>query len=111
MGSEGQAWVQPLRPMQASRSRSTMPSGRLCSAVTGHRVTHGAWLQWLQRSTAKCRRTCGKVPISVYLTQVRKSPTGTSFSDLQATVQAWQPIHRLWSMTKPSWDTRGEAPS
>ena len=28
---------------------------------------------------------------------------GTSFSDLQATVQAWQPIHFLWSITKPNF--------
>ncbi len=27
---------------------------------------------------------------------------GTSFSALQATVQAWQPMHLEWSMTKPS---------
>jgi hypothetical protein len=56
-------------------------------------VTHGAEEQWLQRSTVKCRRTAGNDPASVYFTQVRKDPTGTSFSALQATVQAWQPMH------------------
>ena len=44
--------------------------------------------------TLKLRFTLGNSPFSVYLTQVRKEPTGTSFSDLQATVQAWQPIQR-----------------
>src|SRR5438067_825519 len=37
----------------------------------------------------------------MYLTQVRKAPSGTSFSILQATVQAWQPMHLRWSITKP----------
>ena len=78
-----------------------MPSGRLSSAVTGQIVTQGASVHWLHRRTAKCRFTCGKAPTSVYLTQVRKSPTGTSFSDLQATVQAWQPMQRRWSRTNP----------
>jgi hypothetical protein len=27
------------------------------------------------------------------------TPSGTSFSDLQAVVQAWQPMQRCWSMT------------
>jgi pectin methylesterase-like acyl-CoA thioesterase len=93
--------MQALQPMQTSLSRSTMPSGRLCRAVTGQIVTHGAAVHWLQRSTAKWRRTAGKLPTSVYFTQVRKSPSGTSFSDLQATVQAWQPMQRRWSRTKP----------
>jgi hypothetical protein len=53
------------------------------------------------------RRTLGKVPTSVYLTHVRNDPTGTSFSDLQAVVHAWQPMHRVWSMTKP-YCMRGE---
>src|SRR5690606_41238695 len=90
-----------LHPMHASLSRSTIPSGRFSSARTGQIVTHGAFVHWLQRSTAKCRRTCGKVPISVYFTQVRKLPTGTWFSDLHATVHAWQPMHLRWSMTNP----------
>jgi len=56
-------------------------------------VTHGAFVQWLQRSTVKKRRVFGNSPFSIYLTQVRNVPTGTSFSDLQARVQAWQPMH------------------
>ena len=51
-----------------------MPSERFSSALTGQIVTHGAVVQWLQRRTAKCRRTAGKRPFSVYLTQVRKLP-------------------------------------
>ena len=77
-----------LQPMHASWSRSTMPSLRFSRAETGQIVTQGASVHWLQRKTAKERLTSGKVPASVYLTQVRKLPTGTSFSDLQATVQA-----------------------
>src|SRR5688572_11282388 len=89
------------QPMHAPRSMSTMPSGRFSSALTGQMVTHGALLQWLQRRIAKWRRTLGKRPFSVYLTQVRKLPTGTSFSALQATVHAWQPMQRRWSIRNP----------
>ena len=71
-----------------------MPSLRFSSALTGQIVTQGALVQWLQRRTAKCRLTAGKRPFSWYLTQVRKLPSGTSFSLLQATVQAWQPMQR-----------------
>ena len=49
---------------------------------------HGASSQWLHRSTAKWRLVAGKAPFSMYLTQVRLTPTGTSCSSLQATVQA-----------------------
>src|SRR6185503_5513325 len=91
------------QPMQRSRSRSTIASLRLCSALTGQISTQGAASQWLQRSTVKWRLTEGKLPLSTYLTHVRNFPSGTSFSDLQATVQAWQPMHLRWSMTKPYW--------
>jgi hypothetical protein len=37
----------------------------------------------------------------MYLTHVRFTPSGTWFSSLQATVQAWQPMHLRWSMTNP----------
>ena len=74
--------------MQAAGSMSTMPSSRFSIARTGQIVMQGASEHWLQRSTAKERRTVGNSPSSVYLTQVRKSPTGTEFSDLHATVQA-----------------------
>ena len=80
--------MQARHPMHASRSMSTMPSSRFSSALTGQIFTQGASVHWLQRRTAKERLTVGKVPSSVYLTHVRKLPTGTWFSDLQATVQA-----------------------
>ena len=77
-----------LQPMHCAGSTSTMPSGRFASAETGQIVTHGAAVHWLQRSTVKERFTVGNAPSSVYLTQVRNEPRGTSFSDLHATVQA-----------------------
>jgi hypothetical protein len=43
----------------------------------------------------------GKIPFSTYLTQVRFTVSGTWFSVLQATVQAWQPMHLRLSITKP----------
>ena len=43
----------------------------------------------------------GVTPFSTYFTQVRLTPTGTWFSVLQATVQAWHPMHLRLSMTKP----------
>src|ERR1700730_4816456 len=49
------------------------------------------------------------MPFSTYLTQVRLTPTGTSFSVLQATVQAWHPMHLRLSITKPyfiRWKSR-----
>ena len=76
-----------------------MPSGRWYMAAVGQAATHGASSHWLQRVTWNARRTCGKVPTSTYFTYVRVTPSGTSFSDLQAVVQAWQPMQRVWSMT------------
>jgi hypothetical protein len=67
----------------------------------GQIVTHGALSQWLQRRTEKYRRVLGHSPRSTYFTQVRNAPTGTWFSSLHATVQAWQPMHLRWSMTNP----------
>ncbi len=61
---------------------------KFSSALTGQMVIQGASVHWLQRSTANDRRTAGNSPSSVYFTQVRKSPRGTSFSALHATVQA-----------------------
>ena len=43
----------------------------------------------------------GNLPTSTYLTEVRKLPTGTLFSCLQAVVQAWQPMQVSWLMTNP----------
>ena len=93
--SYGQPCRQALQPMQACGSMSTTPSGRFSSARTGQISMHGAFVHWLQRNTAKERLTLGKVPCSVYLTQVRKLPRGTSFSALHAIVQAWQPMHSV----------------
>src|SRR5258707_12053912 len=89
-----------LQPMHSDSSKSTSPSSRWYIAVTGQISTHGASSQWLQRRTAKCRRTSGKTPTSTFFTQVRNTPSATWFSDLQAVVQAWQPMHFVWSMTQ-----------
>ena len=86
--------MHPLQPMQTFGSMSTIPSARLSNAVTGQIVMQGASVHWLQRNTVKWRRTDGKLPVSVYLTQVRNVPRGTSFSALHATVHAWQPMQR-----------------
>jgi hypothetical protein len=55
-------------------------------------VMHGAESQWLQRITENIRRASGNSPFSMYFTQVRSTPRGTSFSDLQATLQAMHPM-------------------
>src|SRR5512132_340622 len=99
--SYGHACMHDLQPMQRLWSKSTMPSERLKSAVVGQISMHGASSQWLQRSTVKCRRVFGNSPFSMYFTQVRKTPSGTSCSCLHATVHAWQPMQRRWSMRKP----------
>ena len=57
-------------------------------------------LQRLERTAAE-RRVSGNSPCSIHFTQVRNEPSGTSFSALHATVQAWQPMHASWSSTKP----------
>src|SRR5215212_9307991 len=88
-----------LQPMQMRLSKSTMPSGRWNMAEVGHAATHGACAHWLQRVTWCARRACGHTPTSTCLTYVRVTPSGTRFSDLQAVVQAWQPMQRVWSMT------------
>ncbi len=87
--------------MQRSVSKSTMPSARLYSAVVGQISTQGASVQWLHRMTEKKRFVSGQAPFSMYFTHVRLTPSGTSCSVLQATVQAWQPMHEVWSMTNP----------
>src|SRR5580693_8088000 len=101
MESYGQACMQALHPIQRSESKSTMPSLRLYIAVTGQMVTQGGFWQWLQRVTWKNLRVSGYLPFSTYLTQVRFTPKGTWFSVLQATVQAWHPMHLRLSMTNP----------
>src|SRR5262249_33311773 len=91
-----------LQPIQRSELKSTTPSARGCRAVTGQMVTQGGHSQWLQRMTVNNRRLLGKDPFSMYLTQVRSTPTGTWCSLLQATVQAWQPMHLRLSIRKPN---------
>jgi hypothetical protein len=80
--------MQLLQPMQLAVSKSTIPSVLRKSAPVGQIETQGASEQWLQRITEKNRLVSGQVPFSMYLTQVRFTPNGTSCSVLQATVQA-----------------------
>ena len=87
-----------LQPIHLPASKSTIPSSRMNKAVTGQMGTQGASEQWLHRMTLKARCVLGKPPFSMYLTQVRLTPIGVSCSALQATVQAWQPIHFRLSM-------------
>jgi hypothetical protein len=101
IASYGQAAMQALQPMHEAWSTSTMPSGRRCIAFVGQAATHGAASHWLQRVTWNARRTWGNAPCSTYFTYVRVTPSGTSFSDLHAVVQAWQPMQRVPSMTFP----------
>src|SRR5579863_255599 len=70
-------------------------------ALVGQISVHGESSQWLHRITPKWREVWGNSPFSMCLTQVRKTPTGTWCSSLHATVQAWHPIHRSWSITNP----------
>jgi hypothetical protein len=93
--------MQALQPMQRRLSKSTMPSARRYSALVGQISVHGESSQWLHRITPKWRDVCGNAPFSMCFTQVRKTPSGTWCSSLHATVQAWQPMQRSWSMTNP----------
>lgn len=77
-----------LQPMQMDLSKSTIPSGRWNIAAVGQASTHGASSHWLHRVTWYARRTSGKMPMSTYLTYVRLTESGTSFSDLHAVEQA-----------------------
>ena len=82
-----------LQPMQTDWSKSTISSGRRNIAEVGQAATQGASSHWLQRATWKARRACGNMPMSTALTYVPVTDRGTWFSDLQATVHAWQPMH------------------
>ena len=77
-----------LQPMQLSSWKSTTPLSARNNADVGQMVIHGASSHWLQRITLNLRETSGNVPVSMYLTQVRFTPSGTSCSLLHATVQA-----------------------
>ena len=101
IASYGQAAMHALQPMQrACRSRRCRPARRYI-AVVGQAVTHGASSHWLQRVTWKRAARLGNVPDVDVLDVRAVTPSGTSFSDLQAVVQAWQPMQRVWSMTFP----------
>ena len=91
-----------LQPMQLSSWKSTTPLSARKSAFVGHIAIQGASSHWLQRITENLRATSGNVPVSMYLTHVRFTPSGTSCSLLQAMVQAWQPMQLSLSSTKPS---------
>src|SRR5688500_19048091 len=91
--------MQALQPMQMDLSKSTIPSPRWYMAAVGHASAQGGSAHWLQRVIWKARRTSGKRTISAYLTYVRFTESGTWFSDLQAVLQAWQPMQRVWSTT------------
>src|SRR5210317_2076835 len=88
--------------MQLPSSKSTTPFGARCRAVVGQIVMHGASSQWLQRITEKERPVFGNDPDSMYFTHVRFTPSGTSCSLLQATVQAWHPMQESLARTNPS---------
>src|SRR5581483_12362077 len=95
-----------LQPTQISLSKSTIPSGRRYIACVGQAATQGASAHWLHLVTWNARRTWGNVPTSADFTYVRVTPSGTSFSLLHAVVQAWQPMHRSWSITfTQRWST------
>jgi photosystem II stability/assembly factor-like uncharacterized protein len=68
-------------------------------AAVGQAWTQGGSSHWLQRVTWKLRRAVGYTPTSTDFTYVRVTERGTSFSERQAVVQAWQPMHRDWSTT------------
>ena len=77
-----------LQPMQIESSKSTTPLSARYSAEVGQIVMHGASSHWLHRITENLRATLGNVPVSMYFTQVRFTPSGTSCSLLHATVHA-----------------------
>ena len=86
--SYGQAFMHDLQPMQLSSWKSTTPLSARNSAFVGQMVMHGASSHWLQRITEKCRLASGNFPVSMYFTQVRLTPKGTSCSLLHAMVHA-----------------------
>ena len=86
--SYGHAFMHDLHPMQLLSSKSTTPFGDRYNAEVGQIFMQGASSHWLHRMTVNLRATSGKVPVSMYFTQVRFTPCGTSCSLLHATVQA-----------------------
>ncbi len=88
--------------MQLSSWKSTTPLSARYNADVGQIAIHGASSHWLQRMTLNLRATSGKVPVSMYFTHVRLTPSGTSCSLLHATVHAWQPMQLSLSSRNPS---------
>jgi hypothetical protein len=64
---------------------SSCPSKHVFRA---HAVRHFGSSQWKQEMGMKCRVTSGNDPVIRVLTRRRKTPSGTLFSALQATVHA-----------------------
>ncbi len=69
-----------------SRSAVTIAPGRV-------RAQSAEQLSGMPRFTTESKRHGS--------TQLRFTPSGTWFSSLHATVQAWEPMHLRWSMTNP----------
>jgi len=89
-----------LTPMQRSELKSTMPSLRWYIAVNRTDGDARPALAVVAARDLKYTPRVGNTPFSTYLTHVRLTPTGTWFSVLHATVQAWHPMHLRLSMTK-----------
>ena len=70
----------------------------------GHTRTQGASAQWLHclGTFARAMRPSGRSTSKLSI-QVLNAPRGTSFSRLQATVHALQPMHRDRSISMPSF--------
>ena len=78
-----------------------MPSSRWYEALVGQTVTQIARWQLLHKEGRKNLPTVGYFPFSMIFTQEFHTPTGTSFSTLQATTQLWHPTQRRRSITIP----------
>ena len=83
--------LQPMQLAVVEVDDRRSPRGTAPTSGRSSRTARSS--QWLQRITEKWRPTSGNVPVSMYFTHVRLTPSGTSCSALHATVQAWQPMH------------------
>ena len=77
----------------------------MCEAPVGHTVTHSGLAQCWQETGRKYMSMSGQLPPSSRgkgpwrSTLLRKEPTRTSFTVLQATMQPRQPTQRFRSVT------------
>ena len=71
--------------------------GAFAACIKGLHEARGDWII--------DRRLSGNRPISTDFTQVRATPSGTWFSDLQAVEHAWQPMQLPLSITNPKLGT------